>query len=484
MSKLNTSELARLMRTFILGLTKWKARSDLPPNQRLPLFIGRVTFLSFTLSILYALMYLLQVHFSGHHITDHLAQSFLPILFVCGNLLAIVTYRRGDYRKSAQILIVLYLVLCLHTQLDYGIGTPSGLLGIVILITLSGAVASRHTFYMVSMVASLGVLMVYLAHRLQIIPLVKTWTNQDYLFVDVIMFSASFMTLSFIIKKFMEIAEYALNEALNANRLLQEERDNLDLQVQIKTEEIRRLQYERVLELHQLADIGRHSIGILHDLSSPLNTILLDLTDPSAHDTHKNLTRAVSAAEKMMQCINSGKKQVSTDSHLETFDIRKEVEEAVAATEYRQRHRNIAVSIDIANSTLLHTDRIGFYRTILNLISNAADAFSVSSANNFIRISAVRNNEGGVSLSVHDNGGGIDPKRVGRVFEPFFTTKPVGSGTGIGLTICKEFMEASGGEIALNSLIPGETTFTLHFPPAKLGTKNGKRKPNTKVQNL
>jgi len=51
------------------------------------------------------------------------------------------------------------------------------------------------------------------------------------------------------------------------------------------------------------------------------------------------------------------------------------------------------------------------------------------------------------------------------VFEPFFRGRSgPGSGPGLGLAICRGFVQANGGRIVLQSGTPGETTFAVSFP--------------------
>ena len=67
-------------------------------------------------------------------------------------------------------------------------------------------------------------------------------------------------------------------------------------------------------------------------------------------------------------------------------------------------------------------------------------------------------------LVISDNGPGIEPELRSRVFEPFFTTKSVGSGTGIGLSICHAFVGAHGGSIEIDETPGGGATFKIRLP--------------------
>jgi signal transduction histidine kinase len=69
-----------------------------------------------------------------------------------------------------------------------------------------------------------------------------------------------------------------------------------------------------------------------------------------------------------------------------------------------------------------------------------------------------------VIISVHDTGNGVAAEHQERLFEPFFTTKDKGEGTGIGLVICRDLIERSGGQITFESTENCGTTFHILLP--------------------
>jgi two-component system, cell cycle sensor histidine kinase and response regulator CckA len=69
-----------------------------------------------------------------------------------------------------------------------------------------------------------------------------------------------------------------------------------------------------------------------------------------------------------------------------------------------------------------------------------------------------------VLIEVADSGTGMAPNVLARAFEPFFTTKPVGSGSGLGLSMCYGIIQQAGGRIGIDSRLGQGTTVNVYLP--------------------
>ena len=75
-----------------------------------------------------------------------------------------------------------------------------------------------------------------------------------------------------------------------------------------------------------------------------------------------------------------------------------------------------------------------------------------------------------VAICATDTGSGIAPDILNRVTEPFFTTKAPGAGSGLGLNQVRQFVEAAGGSMDIQSALDCGTTVSLVFPALDVGT--------------
>ena len=97
---------------------------------------------------------------------------------------------------------------------------------------------------------------------------------------------------------------------------------------------------------------------------------------------------------------------------------------------------------------------------LLNLLRNAIESLT-HQPNPTITLTA-QTNQGRICMLVSDNGPGIEPDALEKIFTPFFTTKKAGSG--IGLSLSRQIMQAHGGQLRAESVVGAGSTFTLLFP--------------------
>jgi len=124
---------------------------------------------------------------------------------------------------------------------------------------------------------------------------------------------------------------------------------------------------------------------------------------------------------------------------------------------------------------MVRVDPRAIEQILLNLVTNARDAME---ERGMLRIQVQEMDLGAayarrhpyvapgsyIRISVKDTGKGIPPEIRDKVFEPFFTTKPVGSGTGLGLSMVYGLVKQQGGHIHLLSEMGKGTTVELNFP--------------------
>jgi signal transduction histidine kinase len=100
-------------------------------------------------------------------------------------------------------------------------------------------------------------------------------------------------------------------------------------------------------------------------------------------------------------------------------------------------------------------------QALLNLIRNAREAMQPAGGTLWLKVQSSGNGNG-VDLVVDDDGSGIGDEVREKVFDPFFTTKE--RGTGLGLAVTRQIVEAHGGTISCEARAPKGTRFFIHLP--------------------
>ena len=221
-----------------------------------------------------------------------------------------------------------------------------------------------------------------------------------------------------------------------------------------------------------------------HELRTPLNAIIgfSDLLDKRwtlvpeerraeyLRDIHASGTHLLALVEDLLSVarLEAGKYQLKE----ERFAPDEVVGEAIRMTSIDLEQKDLTVQADIDPSLPdLVADRRAVKQILLNLLSNAIK-FTNRSGNIAVRISV---KDEGMWIAISDTGVGISAESMGKLGRPFqqgdTRLSRTTGGAGLGLAICRSFMELHGGSLEIGSEEHKGTIVRLLFPASRLHQK-------------
>jgi len=241
-----------------------------------------------------------------------------------------------------------------------------------------------------------------------------------------------------------------------------------------------RLFREIEVKSRQLEVASQHKSEFLanmsHELRTPLNAIigfsevltdrmfgeLNEKQEEYLKDIYASGTHLLSLINDILDLskIEAGRMELE----LTEFDLPTAIENALMLVRERAGRRSIAVHTNIDQRLgQIHADERKIRQVVLNMLSNA---IKFTPEGGRIEVGAALG-DGFVEVSVSDTGIGIAPEDQDKVFEEF---RQVGTaakkveGTGLGLTLCRKFVELHGGRIWVKSQLAAGSTFTFTIP--------------------
>jgi len=215
---------------------------------------------------------------------------------------------------------------------------------------------------------------------------------------------------------------------------------------------------------------------IAHDLKGPFNSllnyseILISETDSLTTQQISDYSRIVYKASKVLlevteNLLHWSRLQVKKLAvRKETVDLYELISSVIDFESQYAKSKNIAILIISDQIVHFKSDREMLHTILRNLISNSIK-FSHPNSKVTIKLSKY---DRLVEISIQDNGVGIASERLNRIFSVDDMESTLGTnnekGTGIGLVICKEFVEALSGTIKAASEVGVGSTFTISFP--------------------
>jgi signal transduction histidine kinase len=230
---------------------------------------------------------------------------------------------------------------------------------------------------------------------------------------------------------------------------------------------------ERLWEANRLASLGRMAGSVAHELNTPLSIIGLHADHIRADVEHDRLTQARAIAHVSgihgvigrIARMTEGLRRLARESAGERrqADLRALVDVVLAAHAARLDAAGIDLRPDLEPGPWpVLCDPVELAQLLAHLLDNAIEAVAPLGTK-WIRVSAATHGPV-LELAVED-AGRISPEASARLMEPFFTTKPVGTGTGLSLSISKAIAESHGGSLDLDRR-SATTRFVLRLPRA------------------
>ncbi len=229
--------------------------------------------------------------------------------------------------------------------------------------------------------------------------------------------------------------------------------------------QVKALQKE-IIRSQRLASIGRLAAGVAHEIRNPLSSIKGFATYfkeryPDVPQDQKIARIMIDEVERLNRVVGQLLELAKPVDIVPTpTDLMTLIDDSIGLVEQSALDKQISISRprQIEGMFLLDSDKIR--QVLLNLYLNAVDAMPDGGK---LDISVTRvAEENRLEIGVTDTGHGIQPENIANIYDPYYTTKQ--TGTGLGLAVVHNIVEAHGGTLTVESQPGTGSTFTLSIP--------------------
>jgi two-component system NtrC family sensor kinase len=232
----------------------------------------------------------------------------------------------------------------------------------------------------------------------------------------------------------------------------------------------------RLEQSERLVSVGTLAAGVAHEINNPVGCMLLgaqaaleeldERGDPAF--VKRCLTEIADDARRcgrIVQSVLRFSRREETEKWLNNINAL--VDRARYLTRESVARADCSIELDLAaNLPEVSLNPTEFEQVMINLIENAVAS---GGAGTQVRVTTSAD-EGGVRVSVADNGPGIAADDAQYIFDPFYTTRPQQGGTGLGLSVVHGIVQAHNGTIRLESEPGVGSTFTIELPCPQSGS--------------
>lgn len=232
------------------------------------------------------------------------------------------------------------------------------------------------------------------------------------------------------------------------------------------TEPLRQIQ-SLVDYSQKLADLGKLTSGVAHEVKNPLNAMIihLELLKQKLNDPPDEVARSLEVLggeiHRLDRVVGGFLRFVRPQTlRLLPLNLNTLLQEVAQLTETQGTHRAITVVLRLENEiSPINGDHELLRQAFLNLVLNACQAMPDGGT---VTLSTERTPQGSIRAHVIDQGVGIPAEDLDKIFRLYYTTKP--DGNGIGLSLVYRIFQMHGGTIEVESKVGQGTKMTITFP--------------------
>ncbi len=268
-----------------------------------------------------------------------------------------------------------------------------------------------------------------------------------------------------------------------------------------KSNDVLKKTQKQLIQAEKMASLGQLTAGVAHEIKNPLNFIknyaegTVELWQDFINDAQENPSSIKELVDEIAEDIMTYLDTIQKNSIRIDKIVKSMMNHSRESAGYKEKTNIAAFLEENANLSFkgfrtqyndfnaeikyLHEDsnvdipifQQDLSRVVTNIIDNACYAMmkrKTSENDTFkpkieINTKSVEDN---IEIRLKDNGTGIPKDKLDKIFNPFFTTKPTGEGTGLGLSLSFDVIQAHGGTIEVDSVVDDYTEFIIKLPKA------------------
>jgi signal transduction histidine kinase len=269
--------------------------------------------------------------------------------------------------------------------------------------------------------------------------------------------------------------------------------DNLERRVQQQVKTIESSQ-RQLYQVEKMSSLGQLAAGIAHEINNPIGFIQSNLgtaeqymnkfkklgdlvkeqtnieqlakhwqeedLDFVTEDFSTLLNESIDGVARVTNIVKDLKDFSNVDRNEYSLCNLNDIITNVCNVSSHEINKKAKIQLQFGDISLTYCQPCHLGQVFLNILLNATQAMQQPGE---ITVSTKQEKNKIITI-LHDNGPGIAEAVLQRVFEPFYTTKEVGQGTGLGLTVCRDIVQAHNGDVSLESVQGQGTTVTITLP--------------------